>query len=350
MPENLGICRQAMTTAQRLKTISPMTFDSSSSTPPPLAPSWRMILWAMTLAPALLVMGWSLRQARLPKPEFGPAGITAEETQRLKRILREPREEASSPLRGDAIRVVTASEQSKRDADETLAPQAGSDARLDKSILALIKDNTFGVTAAEKPAYDAILAKARNTSLAELESLARNDVPFAVLMLEADRFRGELLTIEGDIRRINRLAVLSSDEPTVGEFFEAWLFTADSGLNPYRVVLASLPDGVPTGDELTPSIHARVTGYFFKRYSYATANDFHTAPLLLVKTLTPLANSKSAATPPTNNSRSLTFLAIGVLEAFVVVGLAVEIVAHRRRRRPEESKESPPDFSWLKRP
>lgn len=308
-----------------------------------------MILWAMTLAPALLILGWSLRQARLPKPEFNTAGITAEETQRLKRILKEPREEAS-PLRGESIRVVGASEQFTRDAGETPAPQTGSDARLDKSILVTIADNTFGVTAAEKPAYDAILAKARNTSLTELESLAHKDVPFAMLMLDANRFRGELLTIEGDLRRLNRLAA-TSEESTVDDAFEAWLFTSDSGLNPYRVVLTSLPEGVSTGDDLNPPIRARLTGYFFKRYSYATANDFHTAPLLLAKTLTPLANSKSAAAPPTNNSRSLTFLAIGVLGAFVVVGLAVEIVAHRRRRRrPDEPKESPPDFSWLKRP
>lgn len=307
-----------------------------------------MILWAITLAPALLILGWSLRQARLPKPEFSSAGITAEEAQRLKRILREPREEAS-PLRGEAIRVVGASEPFTRDAGETPAPQVGSDARLDKSILVTIADNTFGVTAAEKPAYDAILAKARYTSLTELEALAHKDVPFAMLMLDANRFRGELLTIEGDLRRLNRMAA-TSEESTVDEAFEAWLFTADSGLNPYRVVLTSLPEGISPGVDLNPPIRSRLTGYFFKRYSYATANDFHTAPLLLAKTLTPLANSKSAATPPTNNSRSLTFLAIGVLGAFVVVGLAVEIVAHRRRRHPEEPKESPPDFSWLKRP
>lgn len=322
-----------------------MRFDSSTKTPPPLAPSWRIILWGMTLVPALLILGWSLCQARLPKPEFGSTRITAEESQRLKRILKEPSQEATSPLRGDAVRVVAAADE----ASETRTPQAGNDARLDKSILVAIKDNTFGVTAAEKPAYDAILAKTRNTPLAELELLAHKDVPFAVLMLDADRFRGELLTIEGDIRRLNRLTV-SSDEPTTDEAFEAWLFTADSGLNPYRVVLTSLPEGISTGDELNPPVRVRVTGYFFKRYSYATANDFHTAPLLLAKTLTPLANSQSSVTSPTKNSRSLTFFAIGVLAAFLVVGLVVEVIARRRRRRPEEPKDSPPDFSWLKRP
>lgn len=304
-----------------------------------------MILWAMTLAPALLILGWSLRQARLPKPEFSLAGITAEEAQRLKRILKEPSEDATLPLRGDAVRVVATAD----DAGETPAPQAGRAGRLDKAILVAIKDNTFGVTAAEKPAYDAILAKVCNTPLAELEPLARRDVPFAVLMLEADRFRGELLAIEGDVRRLNRLSA-PDDEPTAGEAFEAWLFTADSGINPYRVVLTSLPDDASLGDVLNPPIRARVTGYFFKRYSYATANHFHTAPLLLAKTLTPLARSKSPATPPTKNSRSLTLLAIGVLMAFLIVGLAVEMIARRRGRRPEDSQDLPPDFSWLKRP
>jgi hypothetical protein len=329
-----------------------MRIDSSTSTPPPpLAMNWRMILWAMTLAPALLILGWSLRQARLPKPEFGSAGLTADETQRLKRILKESREAASSPLRGDAIRVVAAS--ADTGAGEPPAPQVGSEVRLDRAILAAIKDNTFGVTAAEKPAYDAILAKVRNTPLAELEAQAHKDVPFARLMLDADRLRGELLTIEGDVRRINRLE-LPVDEPSADETFDAWLFTVDSGLHPYRVVLTSHPGGIPLGDHLQPPIRARVTGYFFKRYSYATANDFHTAPLLLAKTLTPLGNPASAVVPSTTNSRSLTYLAIGILVAFVTGGFVVEIIARRRSRRrdrpPEVTPDSPPDFSWLNRP
>ncbi len=300
-----------------------------------------MIIWAMSLLPALLILGWSLRQARLPKTDFVSEGLTAEEAQRLKRILKEPRADANSPLRDDAVRVVAA----ESGVGEPPTPQQSSDARLDKSILMAINDNTFGVTAAEKPAYDAILSKVRNTSLAELEPLAHKDVPFAVLMLDADRFRGEVLTIEGDIRRLNQVTDKS---------FEAWLFTADSGLNPYRVVLASQLADMRLGDDLQPPIRARVTGYFFKRFSYATANDFHTAPLLLAKTLTPLASHKSAAAPRRNNSRSLTFLAIGILVTLVIGGLAVEMIVRRRSRRrecpPEETPDSPPDFSWLKRP
>lgn len=319
-----------------------MRFDASSSTPPPLVPSWRIILWAMTLVPALLILGWSLRQARLPKPDFDSGSIAAKDVQRLQRILKEPRDEATPSLPDGTVRVVATSADSI--VGETSQPQLGRDVRIDKAILLAIKDNTFGITASEKPAYDAILAKSRNTPLSELEPLAHEDIPFALLMLDSDRFRGEIVTLEGDVRRLNPLA----------ESFEAWLFTDDSGLNPYRIVLARLPAGIPMGDELNPPIRVRITGYFFKRFSYATANGFHTAPLLLANTLVPLASSKSAALPPRTNSRSLTILAIGILGTLVVGGLAVEMFARRRSRRgdrrSEEVKDTPPDFSWLNRP
>lgn len=334
-----------MTTAWRLKTISSMRFNTSSNvSPPPLGPSWRMILWAMTLAPSLLILSWSLRQARMPKSEFGSAEISAEETQRLRRILKEPREDVSSPLRDDSIRVVAASKQFTIDVGESSAPPSASDARLDKSILTSIKDNTFGVTAAEIPAYDAILAKVRNTSLAELEPLAQKDVPFALLMLDSDRFRGELLTIEGDIRRLNKLTDQS---------FEAWLFTVDSGMNPYRVICASLPDDVRLGEDLQPPIRARLSGYFFKRYSYATAHDFHTAPLVLAKTLTVLSRPKPPTSHSGGGSHSLTYLAVGILGTFLAVAVTVEMVFRRRSRRcdalPSKATDSPPDFTWLNR-
>ena len=346
----LGIGPEAMTTGRRLKTISPMRFDSfSSKPPPPLALSWRMVLWAVGLVPALLILGWSLRQARLPKPDPAAMGRTADETQRLKRILKHPREDAASRLHDDTVRVVASSGTSNLDSSESRTAPVDRDVRLDKSILATIKDNTFGVTAAEKPAYDAILAKVRGASLEELESSVLKDVPFALLMLDSNRYRGEILAFEGDVRRLNKMAV-SSDEPTVGESFEAWLFTADSGLNPYRVVLASLPGGIPLGDELKPPIRARIIGYFFKRYSYATANDYHTAPMVLAKTLTLLRPSNSDTVLRSRNSRTLTYLAIGILAVFVVGGVVAEMAfcrrMHPRPRLSEDDLAFPPDLAW----
>lgn len=329
-------------------TISSMRFDSPSNAPPPLAPSWRLILWAISLAPALLILGWSLRQARLPKPDPTTRGRTSEEVQRLQRILKEPSGAATTQLRDDAVRMVATTKVAKPDDSETPATQIGGDdrARLDKSILVGIKDNTFGVTAAEKPAYDAILAKVRHTPVSELERAAHKDVPFAMLMLDADRFRGELLMIEGDIRRLTKLSA-PDDTATTDESFEAWLFTADSGLNPYRVVLAQLLKGIPLGDDLQPPVRVRITGYFFKRYSYATANAFHTAPLLIAPSFELLAHSSPGATARPGNSQGLTFLAMGLLSAFVILGLSVVMSSRSPRRHPQRSQartDSPPEF------
>ena len=311
-----------------------MRFGASDR--PPLAPSWRLILWAVTLAPALLIVSWSLRQARQPKHDPVLAGRTPDEARRLKRLLHEPPEAQAAPLRDDAVRVVAELERTDR--------------QRDKSLLADVTDNTFGVTAAEKAAYDTLLARVRDMPLAELERGAHSDVPFAVLMLEADRYRGEVLTVIGEIRRCQPIAT-SPEEPSL---HEAWLFTADSGLNPYRVVFADLPQGVPLSDELKPPIRVHATGYFFKRYSYATEQDFHTAPLLLAKTLTVLAQPNSASPQPGGHSRSLTYLAIGILAAILVVSVSTEMIFRRRSRRrdakPSEAADAPPDFTWLDQP
>lgn len=307
-----------------------MRFGTSDR--PPLAPNWRLILWGAMLAPSLLILSWSLKQPRQPNFDPALAGRTPDEARRLKQLLNEPHETDSTPLRYDTVRVI----------GESSSPATP----IDKSLLASITDNTFGVTAAEKVAYDTFLSKVRDEPLTELERIAQADVPFAVLMLEAERYRGEVLTIVGEIRRCQPIAASSGELPTT----EVWLFTADSGLNPYRVVLTELPAGVPLGDDLKPPLRVRVTGYFFKRYSYATANDFHTAPLLLAKTLTVLSQPKSPTPRPAGYSGSLTYLAIGILVTLLVVGATVELIVRKRsRRRDAVSSETTetPDFTWL---
>ncbi|HLQ44190.1 MAG TPA: hypothetical protein VK137_05645, partial [Planctomycetaceae bacterium] len=132
-----------------------------------------------------------------------------------------------------------------------------------------------------------------------------------------------------------------------------WLFTADSGLNPYRIVGTSLPEGVSFGDQLDPPVRVRATGYFFKRYSYATVGDYHTAPLLLAKTLTRLAQPAGRTTnADSGRSRTLTIVACGVLAMFAASWLAMSVGARRRSRvslpamREQDSSE-PPDFRGL---
>ncbi len=344
-----------------------MRFDQSSASSAAL--NWRWFLWATSLVPLLLLMGMMIRQAHRSKLDPVLAGQSPEDAKRLQRILHEPAERSVSPLRHDALRIVTTAEHSQpvsRDDDHS-AGQGGGDTQaravvspsvqLDKSLLAAVEDNTFGVTNAEKDTYDTVLATARDTSQADLERIARKDIPFAVLMLDAHRYRGEVLTVEGDLRRLHHFASPPNVQG-VTEYYEAWLFTSDSGLNPYRIICTSLPESLSSsfGDQLDPPVRVRATGYFFKRYSYATDDDFHTAPLLLAKTLTLLGQpAPKLANVGSGRSQTLTIIAFGVLAGFAVVWLAIEVGKRRSlcvTSSDSSSKDSPetPDFGWLDKP
>lgn len=310
-----------------------MRFESSSL--PPVAPSWRWILWAASLAPALLLVSWSIREARRSNDTNLFPGGSRDEARRLQQILKEPHAATSDSLRQDAVRVLP-----------TPSPSG-----VERSLFAAVQDNTFGVPAAEKPAYDEILERLRTTSNIDLEALALSKIPFAVLMLDADQYRGKALTVEGDLRRLNPLP---ADRTTSGnvETFEAWLFADDSGLNPYRVVLTALPQGIQPTGIIDPPLRVTVTGFFFKRYSYATANDFHTAPLILAKTLTRRPGQASVRTSHQHSPiRQLTWFAAGIL---AMVGIAWLFVTRPKRRGTTALDVGhggkTPDFGWLTPP
>jgi hypothetical protein len=154
------------------------------------------------------------------------------------------------------------------------------DAAVDKSLLSRVRDNKLGIWPDERDAYYALLAKARAVPAAVQNAAARDDTAFAVLMVESDRFRGELVTITGQVKRLWTLPAAPNDHG-IDDVYEAWLLTPDSGNNPWVIRFTSLPDGFPEGDALDERV--RVTGYFFKRFGYASHQGLHTAPMLLAK-------------------------------------------------------------------
>ena len=116
---------------------------------------------------------------------------------------------------------------------------------------------------------------------------AREDVVFAMLMVNSDEYRGVPITVTGKVKRLNAVDA-AENAYGIATFYEAWLFTPDSGDNPYRIVTATAPEDLPRGD-IDDEVRARVTGYFFKREGYAAEGGLHTAPLLIGKTLDPVA-------------------------------------------------------------
>ena len=157
--------------------------------------------------------------------------------------------------------------------------------------------------------------------------------------------------MEGDLRRLNRIAAPAANE-SAGDTFEAWLFTADSGRNPYRVIVTSQPADMPLSDSIQPPRRVRVTGLFFKRFSYATANGFHSAPLLIAPELIPLSPARSVAANIPKQSGLLTVVAVGALLLFLGVIAIGQFVARRSHRAARSAarelrNSQSPDFDFL---
>lgn len=155
----------------------------------------------------------------------------------------------------------------------------GFDPRLPPALFAAVRDNSLGIRSAEGPAYFSILARIREVPLDVLEQAARRDVTYAELMNDPERHRGELMTLEGELRRFTPLSA-GENEEGIEQLYDGWLFTEEAGRkSPYRFICTGKPEGLPEG--LTVRERVRCTGYFFKRCGYETEHGLHSAPLLL---------------------------------------------------------------------
>lgn len=157
--------------------------------------------------------------------------------------------------------------------------------KLAPELLKQIKDNAVGIRESERELYYYLLAKTRDVPQKSLEEAARPSIAFAVLMNESRELLGEIITVKGELRRLHPVPA-GRNEFGIETLWEGWLFNADSGLNPYCIRMTSIPDGIPTGQELGSGIVVNVTGYFFKRYGYpAQGERLHVAPLVLAKSV-----------------------------------------------------------------
>ena len=196
-----------------------------------------------------------------------------------------------------------------------------SDLHFDADILKSIRDNTVGVRSSESETFYAMLAKARDTSNEEFERAGESQVPYAVLMTNPENFRGKLLTIEGTVKRLSQFAA-SENEAGFERLSEAWLLTADSYDNPYRVVFTNAPSKEFQGNLDGLERRVRVTGYFFKRQGYSAQHGLHTAPLLLAQRLIPL---KPTPTVVPESSLSWPLAAAAVVALMLLVAIVWRI-------------------------
>lgn len=219
------------------------------------------------------------------------------------------------PLTGDVIRAVPAETTAKKSetSSDSATPQSPSDVRLPRELFDNVSESHIGIRRDEREAYFAVLAKARDTRLPMLERAARRDLGYFELFNDPESYRGEVVALEGQLRRL--IAIPAGDNSHGFEtLYEGWLFTEESGTNPYRLVFSRLPEGIPTGERVRLS--AKFVGYFFKRTGYQNkTGDLQSAPLLLGKTL----RWEPETTLDTGVSTNTMFIVIGLVAGLCVV-------------------------------
>lgn len=191
--------------------------------------------------------------------------------------------------------------------------------------LETVNDQLLGVKAEESAAYYRILGHISRLDTGLVSRSGRQDVLHVNLIHDPAAYRGQLLTVRGNARRIVPIHV-SENEFGVKQAYEVWLTTKDSGSDPWRVVTTHLDPRLPVGEQVFATVS--VTGYFFKQYSYASQGGIHIAPLLLA------ANVDSYVVPNTGRSGTgLEPYILGIIGITIFIALISVYVYTKGDRR-----------------
>lgn len=143
-----------------------------------------------------------------------------------------------------------------------------------------IQDNTV-MRAAENEAWLTMLQILQSKTQGELDSLAVGPVSFVQLFRQTDFYRGKLVTVQGTVRRAERIASRQNNLG-IAQLYR-WIVEPGGGSNsPIVVYSLEKPDEFVLGDDLREA--AAFTGFCFKRWAYAAGDGTRVAPLILAKT------------------------------------------------------------------
>lgn len=130
----------------------------------------------------------------------------------------------------------------------------------------------------DMPAYWQLMRWSRTRPVAELEKLARRDVPYRNLWEEPDLYRGQPIRLKLHIRRVLKYQPLKNPQD-LKVTYEAWGWTDDSLSFPFCVVFPDKPEGLPIGNDVDADFV--FVGYFLKWMSYQAFDVKKNSPLLI---------------------------------------------------------------------
>ena len=191
------------------------------------------------------------------------------------------------------------------------------------SYLETIQDNR-PFRRAEWDAWLHLLDILGRTDEATLTIASTGPVSFVQLFQQSEEYRGELVTTRGTIRRAHRLKA-PKNEYGIDDYYQTWLQPADHPEDPMVVYCLHLPNGFPTGMDVSADV--AITGFYFKLSVYKAQDAVRRAPMLLSRTVH--WQKKPEVVKKPDQGSLFTLLMIAGSAAFAV--LATAYVYYRTR-------------------
>lgn len=207
---------------------------------------------------------------------------------------------------------------------------------LDQVALHQVEDDTV-LRLADKDAWFRALDRLRQSAPGALQRASAGPVSYVQLFEQPEVYRGKLVTVRGQARLAYRVPA-PENIYGIDHYYIFWLKPAAGPNAPLVVYALQTPPGFPAiadkqeGGETTLNEEVEFTGYFFKRYAYASRGGATTAPLLLARTPTwqPAAEAASNGTEP-RGLPTVGFLLLALFVALAVAGCVTALVYLRGR-------------------
>ncbi|REJ68370.1 MAG: hypothetical protein DWQ31_08065 [Planctomycetota bacterium] len=243
-----------------------------------------------------LLMGTVLVMVRVSSPEFWATALTAlgmDEQAATEVDDRPTPPEEKEPEEKEYVPYYPDLPQEKSDDEiEILSPyerQQSVEGRnrlpgVDLQYLARVEDNRPRHSS-ERAAWLNLFELLLDNDPEFLERAARNDVGYVQLFRQPAEYRGQLVTLQGEARRVEELP-FGKNELGIEKYYKLYL-KVPSGFQRFRLVFVyvlELPDAFPQKFDMRQEVE--VTGFSFKKVPYARADGAtEVAPVLLARSI-----------------------------------------------------------------
>jgi hypothetical protein len=219
---------------------------------------------------------------------------------------------------------------------------------LNGSILPGVSDVDFADVADDMPfrpeestAWFRLFEILRETPDDDIRRNALDGVDYATLHRQPGEYRGRLVRLHGTVRRVVPMPAPSNDLG-IERYYQVWLFPRTQPVVAYCL---SLPEGFPTGDEI--SEEATFDGVFYKRWAYRAVEGPRTAPVLAA--LEPRWLKRPAPVAPQPQPRGLWIVFLATALAALALAALLWFPLRRKRHSVSQGATGPaPDEDFLK--